>query len=734
MSEITLVTYLSAGEPFAYSHIAELSLVSVNGTDFLYSTTEYDGVLVGWNISGTVPVMIDSYTYDGVALAGVSPSLCVITFGGVTSLLSGGAENGQLQLISLNPDGTFYHTSDLPVTGLHNYTAMTLGDGTSVVISGVANGDGIARILFDSTGGYIGDQNSKPAGAFTDHIAATEVIEISGNQYAITASQTDAGITSWEIDVSGNLLPRASIGPDQNLWIDTPTVMQSVEIDGKAYVIVGASGSGSLTVLQLLPDGTFEIRDHILDTLDTRFNGIAALDVVEHHGQTYVIAGGSDDGISIFLLMEDGTLLPRAHIADSPAMGLDNVSDIVGLRTESGIELYVSSSSEQGLTKLRYETAQIGLAVTAEVAGSNLNGTAAADVLIGLAGDDTLIGGDGADILRDGSGSDLLTGGAGADVFVLSADGADDTITDFTIGEDVIDLSRWSMLRDVSQLTMRITADGAEIIYGDERLILHSSDGLPIDYRQFTNSDLIAVTRIPQDVTSGYPGPAIPNPDTGTEPPPADDPSRRNPLSSVTTIASDNFSTIVEAIGDDVIAPPGTPGAVIVGNTTLNGSASADVLIGGTTNDLMNGADGDDTLLGRDGNDHLNGDAGADLLIGGAGDDQLDGGTGQDILRGGEGADTLHGGAGNDILFGDAGADTFIFDGGTDVIADFAQGDDHITLSETLWTGLTSVDDLILIYGTYTGTTMTISFDDDNILVIENVTDPSILSDDITLF
>ena len=45
------------------------------------------------------------------------------------------------------------------------------------------------------------------------------------------------------------------------------------------------------------------------------------------------------------------------------------------------------------------------------------------------------------DWLSGGTGTDTLTGGAGADTFAYFAGHGSDTITDFTDGEDVIDLS-----------------------------------------------------------------------------------------------------------------------------------------------------------------------------------------------------------------------------------------------------------------------------------------------------
>ncbi|MEG8054832.1 cadherin domain-containing protein [Sphingomonas aerolata] len=76
-----------------------------------------------------------------------------------------------------------------------------------------------------------------------------------------------------------------------------------------------------------------------------------------------------------------------------------------------------------------------------------LNGGAGNDTLIGGNGRDILSGGDGNDILIGGDDLDMMTGGAGADIFRFEARGdslasaSRDVITDFTVGQDKIDLS-----------------------------------------------------------------------------------------------------------------------------------------------------------------------------------------------------------------------------------------------------------------------------------------------------
>jgi Ca2+-binding RTX toxin-like protein len=108
---------------------------------------------------------------------------------------------------------------------------------------------------------------------------------------------------------------------------------------------------------------------------------------------------------------------------------------------------------------------------------------------MGSAMADTLDGGAGDDFIHDGAGADTLRGGAGADVFVFARDGAVDVIADFQDGLDRIDVSAWGRIYTASALSISPTATGAEVVYGDERLIIHSMNGAPL--LELTDADFI---------------------------------------------------------------------------------------------------------------------------------------------------------------------------------------------------------------------------------------------------
>ena len=103
---------------------------------------------------------------------------------------------------------------------------------------------------------------------------------------------------------------------------------------------------------------------------------------------------------------------------------------------------------------------------TSNATGGTIAGNNAGDVLTGGAGTDTLIGGAGNDRLIAGSGTATLTGGAGNDTFVFGKVLGKDTITDFSIKDDHLDLSalaghRFTLTDSAHGTTMAIAGAGS---------------------------------------------------------------------------------------------------------------------------------------------------------------------------------------------------------------------------------------------------------------------------------
>ena len=99
-----------------------------------------------------------------------------------------------------------------------------------------------------------------------------------------------------------------------------------------------------------------------------------------------------------------------------------------------------------------------------------LIGSSVANIIDGSSGDDTVYG---------GLGNDSLTGGAGSDLFVfnskLNAKSNLDTITDFTSGDDVLELSTSIFKKLVGTLSASNLVNGTKALDSDDYLVFNNN-------------------------------------------------------------------------------------------------------------------------------------------------------------------------------------------------------------------------------------------------------------------
>ncbi|WGK93354.1 putative Ig domain-containing protein [Pseudomonas migulae] len=287
--------------------------------------------------------------------------------------------------------------------------------------------------------------------------------------------------------------------------------------------------------------------------------------IIQSYDDTLGVSGkyfnGSDNTIQGNII--SGSNLSTYGVAERNEDGTDR-NAIIGntiSHTSKGATLVYGDGS--------YVNATVPMTTVQGTAGNDtLLGSAASEIFYGAAGNDTINGGAGGDILVGGAGIDKLTGGTGADTFrfVAQSDSYrnatasfDDTITDFDVTQDKIDLAGlgFTGLGNGRGGTLQVSYSA-----GNDRTYIKDYDA-DVSGNRF------------ELILSGN-------------------------LASTLTASNFIFNRVVTGTS---------------GSDSLLGSDSADTLLGLAGNDSLSGGAGDDKIDGGAGMDTLTGGAGADTFV-----------------------------------------------------------------------------------------------------------------------
>ncbi|PJE30363.1 Ca2+-binding protein, RTX toxin-related [Pseudooceanicola antarcticus] len=653
--------------------ITDLMVSETEGGTHLYSLTRAGGGISVYALGEGAPQLVDSEELSENLLQLTVPELELIEVGGKSLLGVVGLDSARLETWQQRDTGELSWGNDFVSDGLDlgQLTELEVradGDGGSWGYGALAGG-GLVRL--DLSLGSASASVITRSGAGASHAESDLLLtRAGGHDFVVATYATGDMMSVYRVEADGDLSRTADIGAENGIWIDAPTAVADVTSGGQSYLVLASAGSDSLTVMRLGSDGSLTPTDHVIDDLSTRFQNVTTLETVEVGGRAYVLVGGADDGLSLFELLPNGELFHHCTLADRTDLSLSNVSAIATAVSGDVLTIYAAGEGEAGITSTQVDLGGQGVARGGGAGADQLSGTSRDDALTGGGGDDQLDGGGGDDILVDGSGADTLTGGAGADIFALSADGETDVIADFELGVDRLDLSRITNQTDPSRLLFVSREWGGEFHIGDEVIQIRTADGAPLEASDFGSDLLYMLSRLSLD---SYVESEVGRYMQGSE-----RTDRMLGNDAADTIrgmgAADELyggagdDRIYGDLGNDRIhagngndlVEGGDGMDVLTGDAgfdTLHGGAGGDFMNGGGQADRLYGEAGDDRMLGETGQDNLYGGTGTDRLIGGDQNDRLYGGEGEDLLRGGIHEDRLHGDGGADLLFGDGGFD-----------------------------------------------------------------------------
>lgn len=422
-----------------------------------------------------------------------------------------GVYQGSLALLSFGPQGAPMVAHVLNANGRVAYSAPVQGaagriscmerieaaGGKVLVFTAGQDSDGITCWQERDDGTWAFEAVLDLGGAIgARDVADMAQVTAHGATWLVTLSAQDNAVNLLQISAGGQVSLAHRLDAAGGLPVSNPTAVDVVQMGGKTFVLMAAAGTSSISVLQVQAAGKLALVDQVNDDLNTRFQSLTQMEVIETGGRVFIVAGGADDGLSLLTLLPDGRLVHLDTIADSTAMALENVTGLSLLMQDGVLRIFASGEGGLRVTELAVDLGHLGTVQTAGGSSADLTGTGGDDILQGNGAANSLDGRGGDDILIDGKGEDRLTGGAGADLFVFEADGRRDIITDFQAGVDTIDLSGMGRAYSLDAFKFQSTPDGIKIIFQGEELRIFSHNGQSLDRSDFQITDLMGLWHV----------------------------------------------------------------------------------------------------------------------------------------------------------------------------------------------------------------------------------------------
>lgn len=307
-------------------------------------------------------------------------------------------------------------------------------------------------------------------------------LDLGGTRFVVSASASEDGLSVHAV-TQNSLELRDSLGARDGLWVNGLEDIALLEAGGQSFVIAGSALSGTLAAVRINPMGVLFVEDILHDTLETRFGGVQALDTFQAAGRSFILAGGNDGGLALVELLPGGRLFHHQSLAQDTGWDIGHLQALDTAVTGDSLQVFASGSTVPGVARLTLSLQDLGAPQTGTGGHDRLTGGAGDDLLSGLWGNDTLLGGAGDDLIFAGPGADVMTGGAGEDIFVVTADGQTDRITDFQFGQDRIDLSDWGRIYDHRDLSFERADWGGRILWRGQQIDVQRDGGgaIPID-------------------------------------------------------------------------------------------------------------------------------------------------------------------------------------------------------------------------------------------------------------
>jgi 6-phosphogluconolactonase (cycloisomerase 2 family) len=196
----------------------------------------------------------------------------------------------------------------------------------------------------------------------TDNVTDDATVELSGPEGVATAviagtaflfvtGRADSGVAVFSVAADGTLTNVDNVTDAGALELLGASALTTAVVAGNPYLFVTGAVDNGVSVFSIAADGTLINVDNEADSLVREIEGANGVTTAVVGGVTYLfVTGFSDDGVSVFSVAGDGTLTNVDNVADGGSLQLDGARGVTTAVVAGTTYLFVASLVDDGVS------------------------------------------------------------------------------------------------------------------------------------------------------------------------------------------------------------------------------------------------------------------------------------------------------------------------------------------------------------------------------------------------
>ena len=265
----------------------------------------------------------------------------------------------------------------LELDGASFVTSADVGGTTYVFVAGgVDNGLSVFALGLD--GSLTNTANVTDGGVLNlVGVSGLTTITSNGNTYLIAAGAGDNGLSVFRVSTGGALTPVYDVADGGSLNLGGVSRVASATVSGNAYVFAAGTNDDGISVFRVQGNGKLTAVYDLSDNGTLELDGVKGLTTATIGGNVFLFAaGGVDDGVSVFNVAANGTLVNTANVTDDATLKLDGASDVATAVVGGVTYLFVTGAVDNGVSVFSVNSSGIltNVANVTDAAGLRLAG------------------------------------------------------------------------------------------------------------------------------------------------------------------------------------------------------------------------------------------------------------------------------------------------------------------------------------------------------------------------